>query len=383
MNSITIEKKDEIVMRLVHYFITVENYTPIVVNGIKDEVWLENLEAPYRIIRINSKNIFNDEQLKLDYFKTSNIIKQIKKKTLSFKADILNIFLDVDNVEIEQTTGKYYNLQINDYSNIKNNKKLVEMFPKIKTLEVNNIKDFDLLMHVTNDINSKTEKENKIYEETFKQKKIIITKVLIAINVLMFILMYLFGEGSENNYNLIKFGALNKTLVMNGEYLRIITCSFLHIGIIHLVVNMYSLSIIGSQIENYFGKTKFLFIYLFSSITASLMSLLLSDTSVISAGASGAIFGLLGALLYFGYHYRLYLGSVIKSQIIPIILLNLFIGFAISGIDNFAHIGGLIGGVFLAMIVGVNGKSTKSSQINGTIISLIFICFLIFMIFFA
>ena len=96
MDSVVIQKKDDIVMRLIHYFITEKNYTPIVVRGVKDEVWLENDEGPYRIIRINSNYIHNEEQFNMDVFKTKNVMKQIKKKTLSFKMNALNIFLDIN-----------------------------------------------------------------------------------------------------------------------------------------------------------------------------------------------------------------------------------------------------------------------------------------------
>ena len=99
-------------------------------------------------------------------------------------------------------------------------------------------------------------------------------------------------------------------------------------------------------------------------------------------GASGAIFGLLGAMLYFGYHYRLYLGSVMAERIIPIILLNLFIGFTMPYIDNFAHIGGLVGGLFASMMVGIEGKTNKSDTINGAIVTVILFAFLIYMTFF-
>ena len=84
MSTVVMNKRDELIMKLVHYFITEENYNPIVVNGVKDEIWLENDNGPYRIIRINSNNIFNKEQLRYDYFKTESIVRQIKKKTLSF-----------------------------------------------------------------------------------------------------------------------------------------------------------------------------------------------------------------------------------------------------------------------------------------------------------
>ena len=109
----------------------------------------------------------------------------------------------------------------------------------------------------------------------------------------------------------------------------------------------------------------------------------MATTSGIAAGASGAIFGLFGALIYFGYHYRVYLGSVIRSQIIPLVLLNLGLGFMLPGIDNAAHIGGLIGGVLLSAALGVRYKSTKMQQVNGYILTIIFTSFLIYLAFFS
>ena len=85
---------------------------------------------------------------------------------------------------------------------------------------------------------------------------------------------------------------------------------------------MYALWIIGMQLESFIGRWRYLVVYLFSAITGSLLSVIVTPDAV-SVGASGAIFGLLGALLYFGYHYRVYLGTVIKSQIIPVIIINL------------------------------------------------------------
>ena len=110
------------------------------------------------------------------------------------------------------------------------------------------------------------------------------------------------------------------------------------------------------------------------------ISVIFNDS--ICVGASGAIFGLFGALLYFGYHYRIYLGTVIKSQIIPLILFNLALGFVLNGIANSAHIGGLVGGLLITMALGVKYKSSKSEKINGLIISLIYLCFLIYVAFF-
>lgn len=168
--------------------------------------------------------------------------------------------------------------------------------------------------------------------------------------------------------------------VKAGEYWRLITAAFFHAGILHLVCNMYALSIIGVQLETFMGKTKFLAVYFMSALIGSLFSGIL--TVVPSIGASGAIFGLMGALLYFGYHYRLYLGSVMSQQIVPLIAINLVLGFALPGVDNFAHIGGLVGGLFTGMIVGIDGKTDKTDTINGIVVTLILLVFLGYMIFF-
>ena len=117
-----------------------------------------------------------------------------------------------------------------------------------------------------------------------------------------------------------------------------------------------------------------------SGIAGNLLSLLFIGDNIVSIGASGAIFGLLGSLLYFGFHYRVYFGNVLIRQIIPIIILNLGIGFIFSGINNFAHIGGLIGGILISMLVGIKYKSTTSDRVNGIIMSLIYYAALIFMV---
>ena len=95
MPNLTIRKSDQIMMSLVHYFVTKENYAPIQVQGVKDEIWLENLDGPYRIIRITCNRVINEEQYKFEMFKMEHVLKQIRKKTLSFKVNALNICLDI------------------------------------------------------------------------------------------------------------------------------------------------------------------------------------------------------------------------------------------------------------------------------------------------
>lgn len=380
MNFNVINKNDEIVMALVHYFVTEENYTPIVVKGVKDEIWLENLEGPYRIIRINSNYIHNLEQYKFDMFKTTKVMEQIRKKTLSLSLNTLNILLNVsDNVADLEGSKNIASIKINDVEEITSDNSILEVFPKIKNKLIKDKEGIDLIVNVTNDINQKTMRDNEAYAKVFEPKKIIVTPILILLCLVIFILMYIFGNGSEDIYTLIKFGANYQPLVKTGGVWRLVSAMFLHIGVIHLACNMYSLWIIGRQLETFLGKFKFLLVYLGSGILGSLLSVTLHSS--VSAGASGAIFGLLGSLLYFGYHYRLYLGSVMRTQVIPVILLNLLIGFTFSGIDNFAHIGGLIGGYLFTMALGVPGKSKTSDKVNGWIVIVILVAFLCYMLF--
>ena len=375
-----LNKNDEIVMSLVHYFITEENYTPIVVKGVKDEIWLENLEGPYRIIRINSNYIHNDEQYKFDQFKTKKVMEQIKKKTLSISMNTLNIFLNLgDNVHLPEDEKNISSIKFTDIDEILKDKNIITDFPNIKNKLIKYKEGIDLIVNVTNDINAKTVEENKVFTKIFEPKKMIITPIIIALCVLVFIAMYIWGRGSEDTITLLMFGANFRPLIQAGEIWRLATSMFLHIGIVHLVVNMYSLLIIGRQLESFLGKWKFLIVYLGSGIIGSLLSVVIHSS--ISAGASGAIFGLLGSLLYFGYHYRLYLGAVLKTQVIPIIILNLLIGFMVPGIDNFAHIGGLVGGYLITMAVGIPGRSKKNDRINGIIVLTLLLAFLCYMLF--
>ena len=375
-SKIIVTEKDELIMSIVHYFVTKENYAPIMVNGVKNEVWLENLEAEYKIIRINSNYIHNDEQLEFDRYKILSVNKQISKKTLTMKLKTLNIYTDInENVKLGNSKD-INNFIIQTKKDLINKNGIISLFPQIDDEEIKDLHGLDFLLNVSNDINKKTEKENTFYEKVFSEKKIIITKILIGINLIVYALaLIVYFIGKIDLYNVL---FLNNYKVVSGEWYRLITSAFIHIDLIHLICNMSSLYIIGTQLESFVGKKRFLIIYFISAIMGSLLTCALSSIS--SLGASGAIFGLLGALLYFGYHYRIYLGSVLKQQIIPLIIFNLFLSFVIDGINIYSHIGGLVGGFLCMIAVGVENKTKKSEMINGIISLITLIIFLIILI---
>lgn len=383
-----VNKIDEITMKLMHYFITEKNYNPVILQGAKNEIWLENLNSDYKIIRIVSNYIHNNEQLNFDLYRSSTIIKKIKKQTFSFSMNTLSIFINLgDNVDEEKIrpSKEMDFVGIKDIDELNKCGNVLKVFPDIIKDTKFDEEGVNLFMKITDDIAHKNEENGKRAEEIFAVRKPYVTYALLAINILLFIIMvFVSGDGiyGFQTETLVKFGGNVKSLVLNGEYWRLIASAFLHDGFLHLICNMYALYVLGIQLENFFGKTRFAIIYLFSAITGNLLSLVFADPNVVSIGASGAIFGLFGSLLYFGYYYRVYLGTVLRTQIVPVILINLLFGIVTPGIDNAAHIGGLIGGVFISMGIGVKFKSTKSDMINGMIVSTLYLLFLIYMGFF-
>lgn len=383
-----VNKIDEITMKLMHYFITEKNYNPVILQGAKNEIWLENLNSDYKIIRIVSNYIHNNEQLNFDLYRSSTIIKKIKKQTFSFSMNTLSIFINLgDNVDEEKIrpSKEMDFVGIKDIDELNKCDNVLKVFPDIIKDTKFDEEGVNLFMKITDDIAHKNEENGKRAEEIFAIRKPYVTYALLAINILLFIIMvFVSGDGiyGFQTETLVKFGGNVKSLVLNGEYWRLIASAFLHDGFLHLICNMYALYVLGIQLENFFGKTRFAIIYLFSAITGNLLSLVFADPNVVSIGASGAIFGLFGSLLYFGYYYRVYLGTVLRTQIVPVILINLLFGIVTPGIDNAAHIGGLIGGVFISMGIGVKFKSTKSDMINGMIVSTLYLLFLIYMGFF-
>ena len=179
-----------------------------------------------------------------------------------------------------------------------------------------------------------------------------VTVALILINVLVFIAVELTGT-SQNAWHVLDYGAAyTPYIVQNGEVYRLFTSMFLHFGIEHLVNNMLVLFVLGSRLEQVIGKLRFLFIYLAGGIAGNIFSLILElrnqDFSV-SAGASGAVFAVMGAMIYVVIRNKGWLGDLSMRQIL--VMASLYFGFTSSGVDNAAHIGGMIAGFVLAVLI--------------------------------
>jgi len=184
-----------------------------------------------------------------------------------------------------------------------------------------------------------------------------LTYALIGLNLFYFALMVFAGfhlfpspiNGSTDQRVLIDFGAKVNSLIQAGEVWRLFASTFIHIGIIHLAFNLYALWALGPLSEESYGHRRFFVIYILSGLGGSIASFLFSPA--LSAGASGAIFGLLGALLYYSYKHPALWKSGLGMNLVVVILINLGFGFVQPGIDNFAHLGGLITGTLTCVLL--------------------------------
>lgn len=185
-----------------------------------------------------------------------------------------------------------------------------------------------------------------------------VTFSIAGINLLVWVLMTIYG-GSQNPEVLRMFGAKDNQLIAAGEYWRLFTPMFLHIGGLHLWFNSTALLSLGGHVERIYGHYRFILIYMIAGVFGAFSSYLFTPN--LSAGASGAIFGLFGALLYFAIHNPSAFGHTMGPGLISGLGVNLVLGFIIPGIDNFAHLGGLVAGFITAFIIGLPRKKSETS----------------------
>lgn len=195
--------------------------------------------------------------------------------------------------------------------------------------------------------------EDKIYE-TFDSRipkhKPFITNFLIFVILFMFSIEVLLNAFYSDK-TLIILGAKWNEGITRGEYWRFFTCTLLHGNLIHLLLNLTALYIFGQEVESLFGYFRFSLIYLFSSWGAALSSYAFSPNLAI--GASGAVFGVIGALIIFFYKQKdKVTGAKLRlKSMYTLVIINLLLGLVLPRIDNFAHIGGVISGIFCSWII--------------------------------
>jgi rhomboid protease GluP len=290
-------------------------------SSYKENKWISILDLGECYLGVIVTDSLKEE---IDYIET----REYREKNLDKRFIINSIVLDKENI-----------------GNGDPNKILISSKDKEVTYCGENAKG---LLNVVSYILNK----EKIKKKNFDFKKYKITYALMFINILAYVIEIILSGNlfDIDVYTLVFMGAKYNPLIKEGEIYRLITSCFLHGGVIHLFFNMSSLKIIGEEVELVYGKVKYIIIYFLSALGGGLFSFIFNNNSI-SVGASGAIFGLLGAMLLFGLINRDKISKGYVKNIVETIGINILLGFTISVIDNSAHIGGLILGFVTAFIL--------------------------------
>lgn len=185
-------------------------------------------------------------------------------------------------------------------------------------------------------------------------KKEPVTVLLILINTLIFLVVEFTG-GSENGQHMLECGAVYAPLILEqGQWYRLFSSMFLHFGAPHLINNMLVLFVLGQRLEPVTGKIKFFLIYIFGGMGGNMLSLffdMYAGNASLSAGASGAVFAVMGGMIYVIIRHRGRVADLTVRQMLIMAAFSLYFGFASEGVDNVAHIGGLLSGFLIAVIL--------------------------------
>lgn len=189
-------------------------------------------------------------------------------------------------------------------------------------------------------------------------KKEPVTVFLVLVNILVFLAVEFTG-GTDDTMHMVQCGAAYTPMIVNGEYYRLLTSMFLHFGPQHLGNNMLVLFVLGGRLEPAVGRIRYLLIYLLGGLGGNLLCVFLelgSSDFAVSAGASGAVFAVMGAMIYAVIRGRGHLEDLSARQILVMAGFSLYFGFTSEGVDNAAHVGGLIAGFVLAVILYHPGR---------------------------
>ncbi|MGY3714301.1 rhomboid family intramembrane serine protease [Sutcliffiella cohnii] len=368
---------DTVFWRIIHQFVIQHEYRILHISETQKEVWLESLrnkDAP--IIRLLRYDLDWAMWLKRDIEKTTFQVEQFRKQLFKRDLQAVSIYVStyppVDDWEplMEREGNKekvdvapiiLHNQNIQEAT-----KKVSDVTKKPIMIQEDMVLDDLALEHLKQSVVSVANNRIKRERDVFQYGKPFFTYIFIAVQVIFFLLLEMNG-GSQNIQTLIDYGAKYNPLIIDGEWWRFFTPIVLHIGLLHLVMNTLALYYIGSAVERIYGSARFLFMYLFAGFTGSVASFIFTPS--VSAGASGAIFGCFGALLFVGIVMPKLFLRTMGMNILVIVGINLSLGFIIPGIDNAGHIGGLVGGFLAASIVSLPRQKKSVRQLLTVLVT--------------
>lgn len=365
--------------QIAYHLVRMEGYHVLHINN-EEEIWLEKYEnKKSKVIRILHKGFDWKNHLKKDIAGVFHKIKAMDRLLMGKKVEIYNIYITshspVDDWEIlkkplqlsEKNPPKmqvYYLSEDNYQEELSKLSKDLGIRLEDNDENQTDIEKEENIDQFKNYLQQTLYEKNQERKELFSYGKPLITYFLLIINIIMFALLEIKG-GSTNVENLIIFGAKYNPAIIDGEWWRLISSMFLHVGFLHLAMNMLALYYLGTAVERIFGSSRFILIYFLAGLGGSLTSFVFMSN--VSAGASGAIFGLFGALLFFGViHKRLFLQTMGRN-VLSIVAINIVFGFVVPQIDISAHLGGLIAGFLAAAIVQLPKKGKITHQLYAFI----------------
>jgi rhomboid protease GluP len=358
--------------KVTEFLIVNKEYRILQISQDQGELWLEKTENKHtQVVRLLHYNIDWSNWLERDIRMVAENGERIRKKLAKREFKILNVYFTayppVDDYEFriaEPTHSENGKVTIETILADRANayvalKKLEGRFDDKTAIDVAEEFSIGDIESVKKNALSRAVDRAKEEQSIFNYGKPFFTYLFIAVQVLMFLVLEAAG-GSTDTSTLIKFGAKFNPLILEGEWWRFFTPIIIHIGLLHLFMNTLALYYLGTMVERLYGNWRFLFIYIFSGFIGVLASFLLSPN--LSAGASGAIFGCFGALLYFGVAKPRLFWRTLGLNILVVLGINLAFGFTIPGIDNAGHIGGLAGGFAAAGIFHLPKKKRPILQ---------------------
>lgn len=367
-----------------------DSFQVLLIDQASDEVWLEKrIGKRTQIVRFLPRDFHWKNHLKQDIAKVFQAIQAAKKLLANKQIDVHNVYIatktPLDDWEILKKP-----MQLQDKQAIMMHVYYMDMNEggkELQRLQTNlhishlemaaDLPDNQLqLIHqwkaaLVADLQQRENAEKNLFDFG----KPILTYLFMAVNILMFLFMEING-GSQSTENLIRFGAKENISIIDGDWWRLLTSMFLHIGFVHLFMNMVVLYYLGSLVEKMFGSIRFFVIYFVAGVGGAIASFAFNMN--VSAGASGAIFGLFGALICFGMYHRHVFLRTMGQNVLVLLLINLVYGFFVSGVDVQAHLGGLAGGFLAAMIVQLPKVKKYTHQIIAfilTVVLLVAFCF--------
>ncbi|SFA71012.1 rhomboid protease GluP [Lentibacillus halodurans] len=351
------------------------------------ELWLEKREGKAsQVIRLCHGGFDWKNHLKRDIGQVFQKAKAMRQHFRSKHIEIHNVYIDshtpVDDWEILKRQ-----MQLNEKNPIKMNVYYLSDDDKAEELArlrdavgttfrepAENLSEDEKEAEV-NDCRNKLERQikqkKKEARDIFSYGKPFLTYFILAVNILIFLMLEMNG-GSTSTETLIEYGAkYNPAIIENSEWWRIVTSMFLHIGVFHLLMNMLAVYYLGSAVERIYGSARFLVIYSLAGIGGGLASF--AFTTNVSAGASGALFGLFGALLFFGCIHKRIFFQTMGINLLIIIGINIVFGLSVPQVDNGAHLGGLITGFMASAMLYLPKKKNRVIQLSALMLYLLIV----------